>query len=125
MKFVALVAGFLIATAAQAEIAIPDAAMKASFETGRAGEPYEVAALLQGCGASEALVGCTFYAEGVRWVVAQGGENNAAALDAMAAMPVNTPLVISGDQISMGISRSRRRLRKSRPELINLPKIVG
>jgi hypothetical protein len=102
MKFVALVAVVLTATAAQAEVIIPDAAMLATFEPGKSGEAFEVMALLQGCGTSAELDGCTFYAEGVRWVVARGGVTNVAALEAMALMPVNTPLTIAGDQISMG-----------------------
>jgi hypothetical protein len=76
--------------------------MKASFEQGLSGEPFTVNALLQGCGVTESLEGCTFYAEGVRWVVAMGGANNAAALTAMAGLPINTPLVVTGDLISMG-----------------------
>jgi hypothetical protein len=102
MKLVALVAVVLTATAAQAEVVIPDTAMQATFEPGKSGEAFEVSALLQGCGTSAELDGCTFYAEGARWVVARGGASNAAALEAMALMPVNTALLISGDQISMG-----------------------
>lgn len=102
MKFVALVAVILTATAAQAEVVIPDAAMQATFEQGKSGEPFTVEALLQGCSTGGELDGCTFYAEGWRWTVARGAGSNAAALDAMAALPMNSPLIISGDMISQG-----------------------
>jgi hypothetical protein len=102
MKFVALVAVVMTATAAQAEVAIPEAAMQATFEQGKLGEPFTVEALLQGCSTGDELDGCMFYAEGWRWTVARGAGSNAAALEAMAALPVNTPLIVSGDMISQG-----------------------
>lgn len=103
MKCVVMIVAFgLVGFSASAEVAIPKAAMQASFEQGLAGEPFTVEALVQGCGVTDEVDGCTFYAEGVRWVVSHGGTNNEAALTAMALMPVNTPLIVTGDLISMG-----------------------
>ena len=79
-----------------------DAATSASFAPGSHGEPFTVNALMQGCGASEELDGCTFYAEGVRWVVSRGAGSNEAALDAMAALPVNAPVLVTGDSLNFG-----------------------
>ncbi len=79
-----------------------EAAATASFAPGSHGEPFTVNALMQGCGASEELDGCTFYAEGVRWVVSRGAGSNAAALDAMAALPVNAPVIVTGDSLNFG-----------------------
>lgn len=78
------------------------AAFVDSFEPGQQGEPFTVTALIQGCGETEELNGCTFYAEGARWVAARGAGSNEAALDAMAAMPVNTAVIVSGDMLSFG-----------------------
>lgn len=77
-------------------------AATASFAPGSHGEPFTVNALMQGCGASEELDGCTFYAEGVRWVVSRGAGSNEAALDAMAALPVNAPVLVTGDSLNFG-----------------------
>ena len=73
-----------------------------AFDPGTYGEPFEVTGLMQGCGASEELNGCSFYAEGARWMVARGAGTDDAVLDAMAALPVNAPVVVTGDMISMG-----------------------
>ena len=73
-----------------------------SFAQGTYGEPFTVTALMQGCDASDAVDGCVFYAEGVRWIASFGAANNPAALEAMAALPVNAPVIVSGDMVSMG-----------------------
>lgn len=108
MKFATRLLALLIAVPliaappAWAQTMIPAAASQPSFVPGKSGEPFTVEALLQGCGASDEFNGCSFYAEGVRWVVGSDAGSNEAALATMAALPVNTPLIITGDQISMG-----------------------
>lgn len=94
----------LIGAPNQAADAVPAdaAAFTDSFEPGQQGEPFTVTALMQGCGETEELNGCTFYAEGARWIAARGAGSNEAALDAMAAMPVNTAVIVSGDMLSFG-----------------------
>jgi len=74
----------------------------ASFPPGSHGEPYTVEALVQGCGPAAQVDGCSFYAEGARWIASRGAGSNEAALDAMAVMAVNTPLIVTGDMISFG-----------------------
>jgi hypothetical protein len=78
------------------------AAATAAFPAGTYGEPYSVEALLQGCGDTEVGYACTFYAEGARWIAAKDGPSNAAALDVLDKLPVNAPLIISGDMVSFG-----------------------
>lgn len=73
----------------------------ASFEPGSHGEAFAVQGLMQGCAEAE-MSGCMFYAEGVRWAVTRGAGGNDAAIDAMAALPVNAPVFVIGDMISMG-----------------------
>ena len=73
----------------------------ASFAPGTHGEPFAVQGLMQGCNEPE-LDGCMFYADGVRWAVSRGSVSNAAAIDAMAALPVNAPVFVTGDMISFG-----------------------
>ena len=85
-----------------AEDMAADAASEAAFAPGTHGDPFTVAALMQGCSAEGEGVGCTFYAEGWRWIVADDGVSNPAALAEMAALPVNAPLVVTGDMMGMG-----------------------
>ena len=73
-----------------------------SFERGQTGEPFFVNAILQGCGPTEGGEGCTFYAEGARWIAYQAGASNPAALEAMAALPQGTALFVSGDLLFFG-----------------------
>ncbi len=73
-----------------------------SFERGQAGEPFVVNAILQGCGLTEGGEGCTFYAEGARWIAYRAGASNPAALEAMAALPQGAPLFVSGDLLFVG-----------------------
>lgn len=73
-----------------------------SFERGMTGEPFLVNAVLQGCGPTEGGEGCTFYAEGARWIASAAGPSNPAALEAMAALPVGAALTVSGDMIFFG-----------------------
>lgn len=84
------------------ELAANAAAFTDSFAPGQQGEPFTVTALMQGCGETAELNGCTFYAEGARWVAARGAGSNGAALDAMAAMPVNASVIVAGDLLSFG-----------------------
>jgi uncharacterized membrane protein len=79
-----------------------DSAAMPSFERGVIGEPFLVDAILQGCGPTEGMEACTFYAEGARWIVSASGQSNPAAMQAMAALPVGTALRISGDMLSFG-----------------------
>ena len=79
-----------------------DAAAKPAFTAGTHGEPYTVEALLQGCGETEMGYACTFYAEGARWIAAKDGPSNAAALAVLGQLPVNAPLLVSGDMVSFG-----------------------
>lgn len=88
-----------------------------SFAPGSHGEPFKVNALMQGCGTSEELEGCTFYAEGVRWVVSRGAGSNAAALDAMAALPVNAPVLVTGDSLNFGDITVEAVVSKVEPDL--------
>lgn len=92
-----LLALFVLVTGA----AFAQTADVAAFEPGSHGEPFAVQGVMQGCGADE-IDGCMFYAEGVRWAVTRGAGGNDAAIDAMAALPVNAPVFVTGDMVSMG-----------------------
>lgn len=73
----------------------------AAFEPGSHGEPFAVQGVMQGCAEAE-IDGCMFYAEGARWAVTRGAGGNDAAIDAMATLPVNAPVFVTGDMVSMG-----------------------
>ena len=73
-----------------------------SFVQGQMGEPFTVTGIVQGCGPTEGGNGCTFYAEGARWIAYNGAASNPAALGAMAAMPVGAAVLVTGDLISFG-----------------------
>jgi uncharacterized membrane protein len=83
-------------------VSLLESAAMPSFERGVIGEPFLVDAILQGCGPTEGMDACTFYAEGARWIADTLGQSNPAALQAMAALPVGTALRISGDMLSFG-----------------------
>jgi uncharacterized membrane protein len=100
--FASLSTGSAEAAPTPAPAALPDAARTPTFAQGTLGEPFSVTALLQGCGQTEEFSGCTFYAEGWRWMAAEGAGSNPDALAAMAALPVNTPLFVTGDLIFYG-----------------------
>ena len=74
----------------------------AAFAPGSFGEPFSVNALLQSCSEGDEGAFCFFYAEGARWAAARDGNSNPAALAMMAELPVNTPLMITGDMVSFG-----------------------
>ena len=73
-----------------------------SFEPGLMGEPFTVVGIVQGCGPTEGGDGCTFYAEGARWIAYSAGQSNPAALAALATMPVGAAVIVAGDMISLG-----------------------
>lgn len=79
-----------------------DPAAVASFAPGTHGEPFTVNALMQGCETRDEGAFCFFIAEGFRWVATQGGPSNPAALNRMAEMSVNMPLIVTGDIVSYG-----------------------
>lgn len=88
------------AAAQTPEIAGP--ATEESFVRGEQGEPFAVTAVLQGCGEQDGFSGCIFYAEGWRWAAAAGAGSNSAAMDILAALPVNTPFHVEGDLVFYG-----------------------
>lgn len=73
-----------------------------AFPKGSLGAPFSVDGLLQGCTSEGELPGCTFYADGARWIAAQGGGTPDEILAALAELPVNTPAVFHGDELNMG-----------------------
>ena len=81
------------------EDVVGEGAAVAAFPPGTHGEPFTVPGLMQGC---DETAGCTFYAEGWRWTAAPGGASNLDALAAMAELPVNAPVIVTGDMVSMG-----------------------
>lgn len=74
----------------------------AAFAAGTHGEPFSVNALVQTCTAGDGGDFCFFYAEGARWAVDRTGPSNPAAVQMLADLPVNTPLIITGDMVSFG-----------------------
>lgn len=73
-----------------------------AFPKGSLGEAFTVAGLVQGCTTEGEVPGCSFYAEGWRWMALQGGGTPEAVLEAMARLPVNTPAVFHGDVLNQG-----------------------
>lgn len=83
-------------------VSLLESAAMPSFERGVIGEPFLVDGILQGCGPTEGIEACTFYAEGARWIANAAGQSNPAAMQAMAALPVGAALRVSGDLLSFG-----------------------
>ncbi|MDZ7904679.1 MAG: DUF1036 domain-containing protein [Cypionkella sp.] len=81
-------------------LGLPDSAMRESFTRGTIGEPFVITARMQNCTDAEGFSACYAYAEGWMWVFDRTAAHNLAALDAMASLPVNTMLTISGDVIA-------------------------
>lgn len=79
-----------------------DAAMTPAFAPGTHGEPFTVAALLQGCSAEGDTTSCAFYAEGWLWIASDDGISNADALADLSGLWVNAPVIVTGDMVSMG-----------------------
>jgi len=73
-----------------------------SFVRGQQGEPFYITARLQECSTVDGFDGCFVYAEGWRWSFAHGAGSNPAAMAALARLPVNTMLHMSGDILSYG-----------------------
>lgn len=87
--------------------ALPAVAQERAFAPGTYGEPFTVAALVDGCsaegeGAGGEGAGCTLIAEGVRWMAWADGPTPPELLAQLAALPVNSPVIVTGDMISMG-----------------------
>lgn len=76
------------------------AAMTEYFTRGQQGEPFFISARLQECTSVDGFDGCFVYAEGWRWAFDAAANNNPAAMVAMASLPVNTVLGISGDVLT-------------------------
>lgn len=82
--------------------ATPVLAQERAFPPGSYGEPFTVAALVDGCRAQAEGAGCTLIAEGVRWVAWADGATPPEVLAQVAALPVNAPVMVTGDVVSMG-----------------------
>lgn len=82
--------------------AMPALAQERAFPPGTYGEPFTVAALVDGCSLEGEGAGCTLMAEGVRWVAWADGATPPEVLAHLAALPVNTPVIVSGDVVTMG-----------------------
>jgi hypothetical protein len=78
------------------------ASQELAFAKGSLGEPFTVAGLVQGCTTEGEAPGCSFYAEGWRWMAIQGSGTPDAVLEAMASLPVNAPAVFHGDVLNQG-----------------------
>lgn len=93
----------LCAGAVQAQTPAPfdEMAGVASFAPGTHGEPFTVNAVLQTCESPDAGGFCVFYAEGYRWA-AMPETSNPAVLEQLGKLPLNTPVIVTGDMIGYG-----------------------
>jgi len=89
-----------MAAAPEGMAALPDAAMTDHFTQGQQGEPFTITARLQSCETVEGYGACFVYADGWRWAFDMAANNNPAAMQAMASLPVNTMLEITGDVVA-------------------------
>ena len=83
-------------------VALPAFAQDRAFPPGTYGEPFTVEALVDGCSAEAEGAGCTLIAEGVRWVAWADGATPPGVMAELAALPVNAPVIVTGDMVSMG-----------------------
>lgn len=82
--------------------ALPALAQERAFPPGTHGEPFTVAALVDGCSAEGEGAGCTLIADGVRWVAWADGATPPEVMAQLAALPVNAPVMVTGDVVTMG-----------------------
>ena len=82
--------------------ALPAVAQERAFAPGTYGEPFSVAALVDGCSFEGEGAGCTLIAEGLRWMAWADGPTPPELMAQLAALPVNAPVMVTGDVVSMG-----------------------
>ena len=83
-------------------LAGPIPAAGPGFQPGTLGEPFTQTALLQSCGPTELGPACMFYAEGWRYLAARNTVTPAEIFAVLEGLPVNTPVVITGEITSQG-----------------------
>ncbi len=83
-------------------LVLPSEATTDYFTQGQQGEPFTIFGRVQNCTNADGFDGCFVYADGWRWAFANGGGSNPAVMAALATMPVNTPVAITGDVLNYG-----------------------
>ncbi|MDQ0315336.1 DUF1036 domain-containing protein [Amorphus orientalis] len=83
---------------------------------GTHGEPYTIAGLLGGCEGTDTTFWCDLYANGYRYRATTGGATPTATIERLMDVPVNTPMVWSGDMISYAGSLAEVTIRGAREE---------
>lgn len=80
---------------------ISEAAPPAGDPPGTHGEPYTIAGLLSGCEGTDTAIVCDLYNEGFRYRASSGRQTPTETIEMLMDLPVNTPMVWSGDMISI------------------------
>ena len=83
---------------------------------GTHGEPYTIAGFLGGCEGTDTAVECDLYAGGFRYRASTSGPTPQATIERLMDMPVNTPMVWSGDMISYHGPVAEVTIREARAE---------
>ncbi len=76
--------------------------LKSEFTPGEYGEPFEERGLFQGCDVVDGVEYCAFHLLGWKFYAYHGGPTGAVIMEGLEQVPVNTPVILRGDQISMG-----------------------
>lgn len=76
---------------------VDEAALESGHPPGRHGEVFETAALFQGCELEGGREYCSFHADGVKLRVFYSGPTPEDMMYALEAMPLNTPVMLTGD----------------------------
>lgn len=82
--------------------ATPVLAQERAFPAGTYGEPFTVEALVDGCSSEGEAAGCMLISEGARWLALANGPTPPELLAQLAGMPVNSPVIVNGDVVTMG-----------------------
>ena len=81
------------------DVAVSQADLRSDLPEGRHGDPFEMAALFQGCEIEEGREICAFHAGGVKLVTYYKGPTPQDMLYALEAMALNTPVRLAGDLV--------------------------
>lgn len=96
-------------------ITVDEGALTSQLPPGQHGEPFEVAALFQGCELEDGRAYCGFHAGGTKLRAFYKGPTEKELLYALEGMAVNTPVTVMGDQVERNRMQAAVVLRTVRP----------
>ncbi|MCP3971474.1 MAG: DUF1036 domain-containing protein [Rhodobacteraceae bacterium] len=86
-------------TPVETDVTVDDTALETGMPPGRHGEPFELAALFQGCELEDGRAYCGFHSDGVKLRAYYRGPTPKDLLYALEMMPMNAPVTVTGDRL--------------------------